>query len=105
MNRSVARLDEEETAARRHAEFTDRNGEPVFMHSSLGVPPWGSLTAVDLSEVRIKWSVPLGNLARFIGYRRCSLIPDGVCQTRAAQSSLPADWSLSAPQWIHPSAP
>ena len=55
--------------------------------------------------VRIKWSVPLGNLARFIGYRRCSPIPDGVCQTRAAQSSLPADWSLSAPQWIHPSAP
>jgi quinoprotein glucose dehydrogenase len=52
-------------------EYTEQNGTPygmsrVIMLSSLGFPcnppPWGSLTAVDLSSGQIKWTVPLGNI-------------------------------------------
>jgi quinoprotein glucose dehydrogenase len=64
-------------------EFTEQMGTPygmsrVFMRSSLGLPcnppPWGSLTAVDLSSGQIKWSVPLGNILRFAHLP--SLLPD-----------------------------
>jgi quinoprotein glucose dehydrogenase len=57
-------------------EFAPQEGVPygmsrVFMRSSFpglpcNPPPWGSLSAVDLSTGHIKWSVPLGNLLRFI---------------------------------------
>jgi quinoprotein glucose dehydrogenase len=56
-------------------EFAPQAGTPygmsrVFMRSSFpglpcNPPPWGLLTAVDLSSGRIKWSVPLGNILRF----------------------------------------
>ncbi len=57
-------------------EFAPQEGVPygmsrVFMRSSFpglpcNPPPWGSLSAVDLSTGQLKWSVPLGNLLRFI---------------------------------------
>src|SRR5258707_581923 len=64
-------------------EYTEQNGTPygmsrVIMLSSLGFPcnppPWGSLTAVDLSSGQIKWSVPLGNI---LGTSKIgSILPD-----------------------------
>jgi quinoprotein glucose dehydrogenase len=44
----------------------------VFMRSSFpglpcNPPPWGSLSAVDLSTGQIKWAAPLGNILRFAG--------------------------------------
>jgi quinoprotein glucose dehydrogenase len=44
----------------------------VFMRSSFpglpcNPPPWGSLSAVDLSTGQIKWAAPLGNILRFVG--------------------------------------
>jgi quinoprotein glucose dehydrogenase len=58
-------------------EFASQKGTPygmsrLFMRSGFpglpcNPPPWGSLTAVDLSTGQIKWSTPLGNILRFIG--------------------------------------
>ncbi len=57
-------------------EFAPMAGTPygmsrVFMRSSFpglpcNPPPWGSLTAVDLSSGQIKWTVPLGNIMSFL---------------------------------------
>jgi quinoprotein glucose dehydrogenase len=32
-----------------------------------GVPPWGTLTAVDMNEGKVRWQVPLGNMHDFGG--------------------------------------
>jgi quinoprotein glucose dehydrogenase len=55
-------------------QYTEQNGTPygmsrVIMRSLFpglpcNPPPWGSLSAVDLSTGEIKWSVPLGNILR-----------------------------------------
>ncbi len=55
-------------------QYTEQNGTPygmsrVIMRSGFpgfpcNPPPWGALSAVDLSTGEIKWSVPLGNILR-----------------------------------------
>ena len=70
-------FDEKANASRGFGiEFAEQNGTPygmsrIFLRSSFpglpcSPPPWGSLVAVDLSTGAIKWSVPLGNILRFL---------------------------------------
>ncbi|PYQ69033.1 MAG: hypothetical protein DMG04_29745 [Acidobacteria bacterium] len=41
-----------------------------------GMPPWGSLVALDLTAKRIRWQVPLGSMQRF-GADHAGSIPPG----------------------------
>ncbi len=53
--------------ARPSVEYGRQTGTPYAMSRedlrTCTPPPWGALTAIDLTAGRVKWTVPLGNLA------------------------------------------
>jgi quinoprotein glucose dehydrogenase len=57
-------------------DYGDQTGSPYGLYRRFlqspsdlpcGAPPWGVLTAVDMTEGKIRWQVPLGSMADFGG--------------------------------------
>ena len=58
-------------------EYSPQSGTPYGMfrapllspsaHLPCSAPPWGTLTAVDMAEGKIRWQVPLGSMQNFGG--------------------------------------
>jgi membrane-bound PQQ-dependent dehydrogenase (glucose/quinate/shikimate family) len=58
-------------------DYGDQTGTPYGMfrtfllspsHLPCGAPPWGTLTAVDMTDGKIRWQVPLGSMQDFGGH-------------------------------------
>ena len=67
------------------ADYGDQSGAPYgmarrFLQSPsdlpCSAPPWGMLTAVDMTEGKIRWQVPLGSMQEFGGVHK-EQIPAG----------------------------
>jgi quinoprotein glucose dehydrogenase len=65
-------------------DYGPQSGSPYGMirrflqspsHLPCGAPPWGTLVAVDMTEGKIRWQVPLGSMENFGGHY--SSIPPG----------------------------
>jgi quinoprotein glucose dehydrogenase len=59
-----------------NGEYSPQTGAPFglfrrFLQSPsdmpCNAPPWGMLTAVDMSEGKIRWQIPLGGMQDFVG--------------------------------------
>jgi quinoprotein glucose dehydrogenase len=60
-----------------NGEYSPQTGTPYGLfrapllspsaHLPCSSPPWGSLTAVDMTEGKIRWQVPLGTMQNFGG--------------------------------------
>ncbi|PYR04942.1 MAG: pyrroloquinoline quinone-dependent dehydrogenase [Acidobacteria bacterium] len=68
-----------------NGEYAPQAGSPFGMFRRFlqapsglpcGMPPWGSLVALDLTAKRIRWQVPLGSMQRF-GADHAGSIPPG----------------------------
>ncbi len=65
-------------------DYGPQSGSPYGMirsflqspsHLPCGAPPWGTLVAVDVTEGKIRWQVPLGSMKNFGGHY--SSVPPG----------------------------
>jgi quinoprotein glucose dehydrogenase len=65
---------DEAVAHAERGEYAPQTGAPYAMYRNpifspaglpCGAPPWGTLTAVDMTEGKIRWQVPLGSLGSF----------------------------------------
>jgi len=83
--RLIARTDfKQQRTTGEKGEYTEQDGGPYALFRNFlqapsdlpcGPPPWGSLTAVDLRQGKIRWQVPLGSMQDFGGHH--STIPAG----------------------------
>jgi quinoprotein glucose dehydrogenase len=84
----IPRTAYDERGSHREAmEYGDQAGTPYgmarrFLQSPsdlpCSAPPWGTLTAVDMNEGKIRWQVPLGSMQDFGGARKQKIPPGSV---------------------------
>lgn len=69
------------------ADYGDQSGAPYgmarrFLQSPsdlpCSAPPWGMLTAVDMTEGKIRWQVPLGSMQEFGGVHKEQIPPGSI---------------------------
>jgi len=68
-------------------DYGDQTGAPYglyrrFLQSTsdlpCSAPPWGMLTAVDMTEGKIRWQVPLGSMQNFGGWHSQQIPPGSI---------------------------
>lgn len=68
-------------------DYGDQTGAPYglyrrFLQSTsdlpCSAPPWGMLTAVDMTEGKIRWQVPLGSMQNFGGWHAQQIPPGSI---------------------------
>ena len=66
-------------------DYGDQTGAPYGLYRRFlqspsdlpcGAPPWGTLTAVDMTQGKIRWQIPLGSMQDF-GAAHSQQIPSG----------------------------
>ena len=82
-----ARYDQPRAHDNEDADHGDQIGAPYgmarrFLQSPsdlpCSAPPWGLLTAIDMTEVRIRWQVPLGSMQDFGGAHKQQIPPGSI---------------------------